>query len=381
MNAFEAHSDFVRSIAVHPVQPLILTSSDDFSIKLWNWEECWHNQLEFVGHSKNVMQIVFNPHEDYIFASASWDKTVKVWQLESVVANFTLEHDEAVNCIEYYHGTDKPYLVSCAANITTDGSGSVRIWDYQKKTCVKKLERGAISAVLFHPELPIVLVGTKNGILSWDLETSHIEKSLKRKCVWSISISCTAGTNIVALGCENGSIIVEVGSEKPIIMSMDVNGGKFIWAERSEMKQLDLNAIKENMELKDGERLTVAAKNIGSSEIYPRTIAYSPDGKYVAVCGQGEYKVYNLVKKDLPVRTCGKAHEFVWRKNNYEFAIRQRDGISRLYNNFRKQQFFSPVIVESLFGYHLLGLKTSVGLSLYDWESKRLLKSIKVDAK
>lgn len=50
------------------------------------------------------MQIVFNPQGD-IFASASWDKTVKVWQLESAVANFTLKHDKAVNCVEYYHGT------------------------------------------------------------------------------------------------------------------------------------------------------------------------------------------------------------------------------------------------------------------------------------
>ena len=39
--AFEAHSDYLRSIAVHPTQPFILTSSDDMLIKLWNWEKNW----------------------------------------------------------------------------------------------------------------------------------------------------------------------------------------------------------------------------------------------------------------------------------------------------------------------------------------------------
>ena len=39
--AFEAHSDYLRSIAVHPTQPFILTSSDDMLIKLWNWDKNW----------------------------------------------------------------------------------------------------------------------------------------------------------------------------------------------------------------------------------------------------------------------------------------------------------------------------------------------------
>lgn len=50
----------------------------------------------------------------------------KVWQLGSSSPNFTLEgHEKGVNCIDYYSGGDKPYLISGADD------RQVKIWDYQ----------------------------------------------------------------------------------------------------------------------------------------------------------------------------------------------------------------------------------------------------------
>lgn len=37
---FEAHTDYIRSIAVHPTLPYVLSSSDDMFIKLWDWDKC-----------------------------------------------------------------------------------------------------------------------------------------------------------------------------------------------------------------------------------------------------------------------------------------------------------------------------------------------------
>ena len=50
----------------------------------------------------------------------------QVWQLGSSSPNFTLEgHEKGVNCIDYYSGGDKPYLISGADDRL------VKIWDYQ----------------------------------------------------------------------------------------------------------------------------------------------------------------------------------------------------------------------------------------------------------
>ncbi|KAE8182671.1 hypothetical protein CF335_g8560, partial [Tilletia laevis] len=87
---------------------LLLTGSDDMTIKLWEWDKNWRHV-----------------QDSNTFASSCLDRTVKVWSLGSSQANYTLEvHDKGVNYVEYYHGSDKPYL------ITTGDDRTVKIWDY-----------------------------------------------------------------------------------------------------------------------------------------------------------------------------------------------------------------------------------------------------------
>ena len=69
----------------------------------------------FESHGHYVMMVVFNPKDPNTFASASLDRTIKIWNLGSTTPNYTLNgHEKGVNCVEYYHGGDKPYLVSGA---------------------------------------------------------------------------------------------------------------------------------------------------------------------------------------------------------------------------------------------------------------------------
>lgn len=374
VHSFEAHTDYVRCIAIHPTQPLILTSSDDMLIKLWNWEKMWSCQRVFEGHTHYVMQIVFNPKDNNTFASASLDRTVKVWQLGSNFANFTLEgHEKGVNCVDYYHGGDKPYLISGADDRL------VKIWDYQNKTCVQTLEGHAqnISAVSFHPELPIVLTGSEDGTVRiWHSGTYRLETSLNYgfERVWTIA--CMRGTNNVALGYDEGSIIIKVGREEPA-MSMDVNGGKIIWAKHSEMQQVNLKALPEGTEVKDGERLPVAVKDMGACEIYPQTIAHNPNGRFVVVCGDGEYIIYTSMA--LRNKAFGSAQEFVWAMESSEYAIRESSGAVKLFRNFKERKSFTPEYgAENIYGGYMLGVRTSTGLAFYDWESLELVRRIEV---
>ena len=79
VKVFEAHTDYIRCVAVHPTLPYVLSSSDDMFIKLWDWEKGWMCTQIFEGHSHYVMQVTFNPKDTNTFASASLDRTIKVW--------------------------------------------------------------------------------------------------------------------------------------------------------------------------------------------------------------------------------------------------------------------------------------------------------------
>lgn len=61
------------------------------------------------------MQLSINPKDVNMFASASLDKTVKIWTISTTKsnANFTLHgHQAGVNCIDFSHDHERSHLVS-----------------------------------------------------------------------------------------------------------------------------------------------------------------------------------------------------------------------------------------------------------------------------
>uniref|UniRef100_A0A3Q1CFZ9 Beta'-coat protein n=1 Tax=Amphiprion ocellaris TaxID=80972 RepID=A0A3Q1CFZ9_AMPOC len=372
---FEAHSDYIRCIAVHPTQPFILTSSDDMLVKLWDWDRKWVCSQVFEGHTHYVMQIVINPKDNNQFASASLDRTIKVWQLGSKTPNFTLEgHEKGVNCVDYYSGGDKPYLISGADDRL------VKIWDYQNKTCVQTLEGHAqnVTCVSFHPELPIILTGSEDGTVRvWHSNTYRLENTLNygMERVWCISGQ--PGSNSVALGYDEGSIIIKLGREEPA-MSMD-SSGKVMWARHSEVQQANLKALGDT-EVKDGERLPLGVKDMGSCEIYPQTIQHSPNGRFVVVCGDGEYIIYTAMA--LRNKSFGSALEFIWAHDSSQYATREGSSMVKIFKNFKEKKTFKPDSgAEGIFGGFLLGVRSNSGLAFYDWENAELIRRIEIQPK
>ena len=37
VRSVEAHADFIRCVVVHPVEPYLISCSDDSKIKIWNY--------------------------------------------------------------------------------------------------------------------------------------------------------------------------------------------------------------------------------------------------------------------------------------------------------------------------------------------------------
>ena len=99
-----------------------------------------------------------------------------MWSIGQPTPNFTLEgHEKGVNCVDYFTGGDRPYLISGADDKL------VKIWDYQTKTCVQTLDGHShnVSAVAFHPELPIIITGSEDGTLRiWHQTTYRLENTL-----------------------------------------------------------------------------------------------------------------------------------------------------------------------------------------------------------
>ncbi|KAJ1404091.1 WD40/YVTN repeat-like-containing domain superfamily [Sesbania bispinosa] len=317
IKVFEAHTDYIRCVAVHPTLPYVLSSSDDMLIKLWDWEKGWVCTQIFEGHSHYVMQVTFNPKDTNTFASASLDRTIKIWNLGSPDPNFTLDaHQKGVNCVDYFTGGDKPYL------ITGSDDHTAKVWDYQTKSCVQTLEGHThnVSAVCFHPELPIIITGSEDGTVRiWHSTTYRLENTLNYglERVWAIGY--LKGSRRVVIGYDEGTIMVKLGREVPVA-SMD-NSGKIIWAKHNEIQTVNIKSIGADMEVADGERLPLAVKELGTCDLYPQNLKHNPNGRFVIVCGDGEYIIYTALA--WRNRSFGSALEFVWSSDG-EYAVRER---------------------------------------------------------
>lgn len=158
---------------------------------------------------------------------------------------------------------------------------------------------------------------------------------------------------------------------------MDASGGKIIWAKHSELQQANLKALPEGAEIRDGEKLPVAVKDMGACEIYPQSIQHNPNGRFVVVCGDGEYIIYTSMA--LRNKAFGSAQEFVWAQDSSEYAIRENSSTVKIFKNFKERKSFKPDFgAEGIFGGLLLGVKSVSGLTFFDWESLDLVRRIEI---
>ncbi|KAG2641646.1 uncharacterized protein LOC120669924 [Panicum virgatum] len=185
----EAHEGAVTSLAVHPSQPLVLSSSDDGTIRLWNWSEDWSCTREFRRQKGTVLQVAFNPRDASTFATVTTlPRTVKTWSIDSddPVKIWKMK----VESIAYFTSNN----IGCYMAISMQ-EGRTKILDMESMTYVHTLQildvrsetssllvpprDTAITAVACHPKYPIIITGTSEGnVFIWNYSTYRLKESL-----------------------------------------------------------------------------------------------------------------------------------------------------------------------------------------------------------
>lgn len=379
---FEAHPDYIRSIAVHPTKPYLLSGSDDLSVKLWNWEKNWTLEQTFEGHEHFVMCVAFNPKDPSTFASGCLDSTVKVWSLGQPTPNYTLTtgQERGVNFVDYYPLPDKPYMITSSDDLT------VKIWDYQTKSCVATLEghMSNVSFAVFHPTLPIIISGSEDGTLKiWNSSTYKLEKTINLglERSWCLATHPTGKKNYIASGFDNGFTVLALGKDIPTLSLDPV--GKLVWAGGKNASPSDIftAVIRGNEDAEESEPLLLQTKELGSVDVFPQNLVHSPNGRFVAVVGDGEYVIYTALA--WRNRSFGKCHGFVWGPDSNSYATVDETGQVKFYKNFKEVTSWSISLtygVEKLFGGGLLGAKADGFVYFFDWESGTMVRRIDIDA-
>jgi len=170
--ALLGHNHFVQDVVISSDGQFALSASWDKTLRLWDL----HNGTttrRFVGHTNDVLSVSFSADNRQI-VSASRDKTIKLWNtLGECKYNIQEDgHTEWVSCVRFSPNPANPVIVSGGWDKV------VKVWELTK--CKLRTNHtghtGYINTVTVSPDGSLCASGGKDGIVMlWDLnEGKHL---------------------------------------------------------------------------------------------------------------------------------------------------------------------------------------------------------------
>uniref|UniRef100_A0AAQ4R4A4 Striatin 4 n=1 Tax=Gasterosteus aculeatus aculeatus TaxID=481459 RepID=A0AAQ4R4A4_GASAC len=232
-----SHFDAIRALTFHPSQAVLLTASEDGTLKLWNLNKSMHSKKNaaldvepiytFRAHSGAVLSLTMGEDGESCY-SGGLDGTVRCWKMpdlnvdpydnygHSVLAG----HEDSVWGLTYSAVHHR--LASCSAD------GTIRIWDPQNSApCLsvfnKEREKGTPTSVAF------VATDPNQVVVSFDAGETLLYDLNTEQSVAALETQTKDGTELINRVVSHPSEAVSITAhENRTIRFLDNNTGKVV---------------------------------------------------------------------------------------------------------------------------------------------------------
>ncbi|MEH2370114.1 WD40 repeat domain-containing protein, partial [Nostoc sp.] len=155
--------------------------------------------LSLTGHSKRVNAVAFTPNGKQVI-SASWDKTLKLWNLETGECEHTFQgHSDRVTAVALT--SDGKQVIS------TSWDNTLKLWNLEtgKHDRTFHGHRDAVNAVIFTPDGKQAISASHDKTLKlWNLETGKDEHTFQGHSNWVKAVALTPdGKQVISASSDN----------------------------------------------------------------------------------------------------------------------------------------------------------------------------------
>ncbi len=270
----EGHSSDVSSVSFSPDGSTLASASYDSTVKMWD-VSTRQNIATLEGHTGWVESVSFSPNGSTL-ASGSWDGTVKLWDVATRQNIATLEgHGHWVNLVAF--SPDGSTLASAAGR-------TIKLWDVSTRQNIATLTGSdRVFSVSFSPDgRTLASASYDHTVKLWDVATRQNIATLEGHTYWVNSVSFSPDGSTLASGSSDRTVkLWDVATRQNIATLEGHSAGVRLVSFSPDGSTLASGSWDNTIKLWDvATRRNIETLYRGETAI--TSLAFSPDGKILA---------------------------------------------------------------------------------------------------